>query len=244
MNNQVLVEDENKRCLAAEKNYEQYNLSISFKNDDEKPIKFLMLESEHLPKLFTTIKMILPHRKKFYVKFKFESDSGEKEIDETDDEDPDGFIGGILCEHVDYIKVKDENESNKIFYIELIADFFPMKIINLQIFATKITDENKFRVKSYCDNYVTCNDLKILYYKASYNNSYFTINKDPLDILIIFADENFIDDVVKFDLEKADKVMFWTDSAKAKDYMKKYPKKIMVFNPKFDFLLTPRFFKV
>jgi hypothetical protein len=185
--------------------------------------------------------MILPHREKFYMKFSFDEPEQIKTVDETSDES-DGFFAGILCEHKDYIETKAVNQFEKIFNLEVKATFFPMKSINLQIFGAKISDENKFRAKSFCEKFVRSNSQKIFAYNIAYNTSYFTISKDTQDFLFIFTDENFIDDIMKNDFENADKIMFWTEIPKAKELLKKYPKKIMVANKKFDFLLTPRFF--
>ena len=126
----------------------------------------------------------------------------------------------------------------------MLATFYPKKILNVQIFAVNITGENKFRAKTFFETYLKDNDKELNSYNITYNSSYFTINKDTIDILILISDESFISEIIKNDFDKADKILFWTECAKANDLMKKFMQKIMVCNKKFDFLLTPRYFKM
>ncbi len=240
----ILKIDNEKRRSAQDTDYEQYEMTVNFTDNSDKPIKFVMLSSERLSKFFETVKLILPNREKgFYCKISFQDLEGTTHVlDETNADDCEGFFGGALCEHECYQKAKMKNEDEKIIPMEVTGTFLSMKSINIQIFTVKITDENKYRAKNYFDNYIAENSLRFLTYNITYNMSYFTITKDVNDVLVIITDENFIEDVMKNDFDKADKILFWTDTEKAKGIMKKFPKKIMACNKKFDFLLTPRYF--
>ena len=149
----------------------------------------------------------------------------------------------ITLVQINKILIQPNNKEN-IFNLEVFATFYPMKIINLQIFAKKISEENRIHARNFLENQVKENFLTTLSYNISFNSSYFSICKEPLDMLVIFSDETCIDDVIKNDFEKADKIMFWTESQNAKELLKKYPKKILLCKNKFDHLLTPRFFKI
>ena len=239
----ILQTEQEKRILAQLNQYNKYNMILNFENNVESPIKFLIIDNDSMMKFFSTIKMILPNRENYYIVCKFENEDGEEsEIDETSEE-AEGYFSGVFYKHLGYRKALDQNEDEKIFNLEVLARFYPMKKINLQIFSKNLTEENKTHAKNFLDDHVNKNYLKILSYNITYNESCNSFNKVENDILIVFSDDSFIDYVMENETH-IDKILFWTESQKAKDLMKKYPKKIIRCHSKFDFLLTPRFFDV
>ena len=223
-------------------NYEKYKINVKFTSTDINPIEINMIETERLIEFFSKIKKLVPKTRGNLLKLTYENEEMRKSEFSENNEETIGFFGGVICNHRNYKITKEENPDQKIIELNVVVTLYPMMIINFTVFANKISDENKMRAKNFIEKFVKDNQYEYLTYNLSFNQSYFEISKEPLEILIIMSDENFINDVVKNDFDKAERILFWTECQKAKDLMKKFPKKIISCNSKFDFLLTPRYF--
>ena len=242
-NNISLIEAEKKK-IAFNEGEEIYYFNCSFTDKSDKPITVVMIEKEEIPSFYSMIKKIISHRSNFYITFKFKTSEGViRHLDETN-KNIDGYISGIIYEHQSYVETLKKNQNAKEFNLDIDVTFNAQKRINLQIFASKFTDLHSFRVKTFFNQFIPKNNVRTPTYKFDYHNTYEKIVKEKEDLLIIFTDENFIEQVMDGEFEKADRIMFWCETHKAKELMAKNNVKIKACNNVIDFLLTPRFFQI
>jgi hypothetical protein len=240
----IKSEDIDKKKIANNENLEIYNFVCNFADKSEKTVIATLIEKDEFPALYIKIKKLLPHRKNFYLAFSFKTFEGEiKKFDETN-QDSDGYICGVIFEHQGYVETKKKNDKAKEFNLEISVILNPQKRINLQIFAIKFTDSHMFRVKTFFDQFIPSHIVRTPIHRVDFNINYQKIEKEKDDFLVIFSDENFIDQVMESEFEKADRIMFWSETHKAKELMAKNFEKIKACNNTIDFLLTPRFFEV
>jgi len=228
---------------AFKEGYEVYNFILNFTDKNEKPIHVIMSEKDEFPSFYEKIRKKLTHKKNYYITFTFKTSSGgDKQMDENNQEN-DGYISGIIFEHQSYMETRRKNPEAKEFKLELSVTLQSQKRINLQIYAIKFTESHCLRVKTFFDTFIPNHKIKSPFHKVDFWINYQTIEKEEDDILVIISDENFIDQIMESEFEKADRIMFWSETSKAKELMNKYPNKIKACNNIIDFLLTPRFFE-
>ena len=221
---------------------EIYNFTLNFIDKNEKSLHVSMSEEDDFPLLYENIRKMLKHRKNFYIKLSFKTFNGEEKILDEINQDTDGYISGVFFEHKNYVITKDKNPNAKEYKLDLTVSLHSQKRINLQIFSIKFTELHCLRVKTFFDDYIPRHKVKTPFHKVDFWINYQTIEKEEDDFLVIFCDENFIDQIIESEFEKADRIMFWSETSKAKELMSKYPNKIYACNNIIDFLLTPRFF--
>ena len=193
-----------------DENYVHYNCLVTFSEKQYEDIILKVSEEIDISLLFNLIRTKIPSKMNHYIIMKF-SGKDKKIIVVDESTEKNLILSNHFDNHISVENAKKSNPNLSEFKIELEITFISKKNYKIIVISNKIDSDNKEKLNKLAKNLMNKNYFKKIVSNMTviFNEKYQSIEKNEDDYLVLITNEAFMHDIIKFELQKADKIFIW-----------------------------------